>query len=269
MANTTAASASHGTSAKGHQVTVHDKSGKSAGNVELPAVFQTPLRPDIIRKAVQAAQANRRQRYGAAPTAGTRPSVEWPGKGKGMARTPRLRQGNRAAFVPNAFKGRRAHPPESRHYWNEKINTKERHLAIASALAATAVAETVKARGHKVDDKVAFPIIVSDDFPTIAKTSDLAESLGKLGLGADLERAKMGVHVRAGMGKLRGRAYRTPRSILFVTADGKAPAAFNLAGVDVVSARNLGAEDLAPGGDAGRLTVYTQGAIAHIKEAYQ
>lgn len=247
---------------------VHDKSGKASGQVDVPAVFSTPLRPDLIRKAVAAAQANRRQRYGASPTAGTRPSVEWPGKGKGMARTPRLRQGNRAAFVPNAYKGRRAHPPESRHFWTEKINLKERRLAIASALAATAQAELVKGRGHKVDDKVAFPIVVADDFATTAKTAELAESLTKLGLGADLERAKTGVHVRAGMGKLRGRAYRTPRSVLLVTADGNAPAAPNLAGVEVVAARNLSAEDLAPGGDAGRLTVYTQGAIAHIKEAF-
>ncbi len=250
------------------KVNVHDKSGKSAGQVELPSVFATPVRTDLIRKAVAVAQANRRQRYGASPIAGTRPSVEWPGKGKGMARTPRLRQGNRAAFVPNAYKGRRAHPPEARHFWTEKINQKERQLAIASALAATAIADTVKARGHKVADTVAFPIVVSDDFPATAKTSELLESLGKLGLGADLERAKTGVHVRAGMGKLRGRAYRTPRSVLIVTADGKAPAAPNLAGVEVVAARNLSAEDLAPGGDAGRLTVYTQGALAQIKEAF-
>lgn len=250
------------------KISVHDKSGKSAGQVEIPAVFSTPLRTDLIRKAVAVAQANRRQRYGASPVAGVRPSVEWPGKGKGMARTPRLRQGNRAAFVPNAFKGRRAHPPESRHFWNEKINVKERRLAIASALAATAQAEIVKARGHKVDDKVAFPIVVSDDFATTVKTSELAASLASLGLGADLERAKTGVHVRAGMGKLRGRAYRTPRSVLLVTADGNAPAAPNLAGVEVVAARNLSAEDLAPGGDAGRLTVYTQGALAHLKEAF-
>lgn len=250
------------------KISVQDKSGKSAGQVDLPGVFATPVRTDLIRKAVAVAQANRRQRYGASPTAGVRPSVEWPGKGKGMARTPRLRQGNRAAFVPNAFKGRRAHPPESRHFWTEKINDKERRLAIASALAATAQAELVKGRGHKVGDKVAFPIVVSDDFATTAKTSELAESLANIGLGADLERAKSGTHIRAGMGKLRGRAHRTPRSVLLVTADGNAPAAPNLAGVEVVAARNLSAEDLAPGGDAGRLTVYTQGAIAHIKEAF-
>lgn len=250
------------------KVNVHDKSGKAAGQVEVPSVFGSPVRTDLIRKAVSAAQANRRQRYGANPIAGTRQSVEWPGKGKGMARTPRLRGGSRAAFVPNAFKGRRAHPPEARHEWTEKINVKERRLAIASALAATAIADAVKARGHKVADSVAFPIVVSDDFALTVKTSDLAEQLVNLGLGADLERAKMGIHVRAGMGKLRGRAYRTPRSVLLVTVDGKAPAAPNLAGVEVVAARNLSAEDLAPGGDVGRLTVYTQGAIAHIKEAF-
>ena len=151
----------------------------------------------------------------------------------------------------------------------EKINVKERRLAIASALAATAQPELVKARGHRVADNLALPVVVSDDFVAAERTAELATALAAVGVGADLERAKNGVHVRAGMGKLRGRAYRTPRSVLLVTADGKAPAAFNLAGVDVVSAKNVSAEDLAPGGDAGRLTVYTQGAIAQLKEAYQ
>lgn len=251
------------------KVNVYSKDGKSAHKVELPAVFSTVLRPDLIRKAVNVARANRRQRYGAMPVAGERASVEWPGKGRGMARTPRQKQAGAARFVPNAFKGRRAHPPESRHFWTEKINSKERHLAIASALAATAQADVVKARGHRVADGTTLPVIVADDFVVAAKTQDLAEAFGKIGLAGDLERAKSGIHIRAGMGKLRGRAYRTPRSVLLVTVDGKVPSAANLAGVDVVAARNLSAEDLAPGGDAGRLTVYTQGALAHIQEAFK
>ncbi|MEA3190670.1 MAG: large subunit ribosomal protein L4e [Thermoplasmata archaeon] len=249
-------------------VNVYNKEGKAAGHADLPAVFSTPLRTDLIRKAVKVARANRRQRYGAMPVAGERPSVEWPGKGKGMARTPRKKQASDAAFVPNAFKGRRAHPPESRHFWTLRIPRQERQLAIASAIAATANGEAVRARGHKVDAKLAFPVIVSDDAFTAAKTAEVADFLAKIGLGADLERAKTGVHVRAGMGKLRGRRYRTPKSVLIVTADGKADAARNLAGVDVVSAKDLSAEHLAPGGDAGRLTVYTQGALAALKEAY-
>jgi large subunit ribosomal protein L4e len=250
------------------KVTIHNREGKSAGTAELPEVFSTPLRPDLIRKAVQTARANRRQRYGASPVAGERPSVQWVGKGKGQARTPRKKQASDAAFAPNTVKGRRAHPPESRHFWTQKMNTQERRLAIASALAATASAETVQARGHRVDGKLALPVVVADDVLTTEKTSDLADLLGKLGLSEDLARAKDGIHVRAGMGKLRGRRYRTPKSLLFVTADGKAPAAKNLAGVDVVAARNLSAEHLAPGGDAGRLTVYSQGALAAIQEAF-
>ncbi|MCA1810523.1 MAG: 50S ribosomal protein L4 [Halobacteriales archaeon] len=250
------------------KITIHGKDGKAAGTTDLPAVFATPLRTDLIRKAVKVARANRRQRYGASPVAGERPSVEWPGKGKGMARTPRKKQASDAAFVPNAFKGRRAHPPESRHFWTLRIPAQERRLAIASAIAATAASEVVRARGHQVDAKLALPVVVADDAVTTEKTSDLAEFLGALGLAADLTRAKDGVHVRAGMGKLRGRRYRTPKSLLLVTADGKAPAAKNLAGVDVVAAKNLSAEHLAPGGDAGRLTVYTTGALAHLKEAF-
>ena len=250
------------------KVNVYGKDGKASAKVDVPAVFATPLRPDLIRKAVEVARANRRQRYGASPVAGERPSVEWPGKGKGMARTPRLKQGSRSAFVPNAYKGRRAHPPESRHFWDEKMNKKERRLAIASALAATASVDLVKARGHQLSE-VALPVVVADEMFTAKKTQDIADVLGKIGLGADLERAKDGVHVRAGMGKLRGRAYRTPRSVLLVTADGKAPGAHNLAGVDVVAARNLSAEHLAPGGDPGRLTVYTKTALEHLREAYE
>jgi large subunit ribosomal protein L4e len=249
-------------------VNVYNKEGKASGTVELPVVFTTAIRPDLIRKAVNVAQANRRQRYGAMPVAGERASVIWPGKGRGMARTPRQVQGGAARFVPNAYKGRRAHPPESRHFWNEKINSKERHLAIASALAATSRREMVSGRGHRLDEKTVLPVVVSDDFLGARKTADLAEALGKIGLAGDLERAKSGVHVRAGMGKLRGRRYRTPKSVLIVTADGKAPGAGNLAGVDVVAARNLSAEHLAPGGDAGRLTVYTQGALKAIQEAF-
>ena len=54
-----------------------------------------------------------------------------------------------------------------------------------------------------------------------------------------------------------------------MTADGKAPGVKNLTGVDVVSAKSLGAEHLAPGGDYGRLTVFTKGALEQIKEAYE
>ena len=59
---------------------------------------------------------------------------------------------------------------------------------------------------------------------------------------------------------MRGRVHKTPKSVLLVVKEkaGLAQAARNLPGVDVVAVRDLSAEDLAPGGDVGRLTVFTK-----------
>ena len=42
-------------------------------------------------------------------------------------------------------------------------------------------------------------------------------------------------------------------------------AARNLPGVDVVTSKDLCAEDLAPGGDLGRLTIWTKSAIEALE----
>ncbi len=251
------------------KVPVYSKDGKKGGDVELPSVFATEVRADLIRKAVKVSRANRRQRYGSNPVAGERHATASVGKGKGASRVPRLTQGRNAALAPNVVGGRRAHPPSAFKSWVLSMNKKERRLAIAGALAATADGELVAARGHKTEGVQAFPIVVEDSFATIIKSKEISGFLDSIGVTADLTRARDGKHVRAGMGTLRARRYKTPKSVLFVTADGNAPAVRNLTGVDVVAARNLGAEHLAPGGDLGRLTVYTQGALDQIKEAYQ
>jgi large subunit ribosomal protein L4e len=244
------------------KVPTYSKDGKKAGEVELPAVFDTPFRPDLIRKAVKVSRANRRQPYGASPVAGERHSTESIGKGRGMSRVPRLKQGRVAALAPNNVGGRRAHPPQARTDYSSKMNVKERRLAIASALGATARAEIV-------GDLKAFPIVVDDALVGETKTAKAIAALEAIGLGDDLKRAETGRHIRSGMGKLRGRRVRTPRSLLLVTSDGQAPAMRNLSGVDIVAASNLGAEHLAPGGDPGRLTVFTKSALGQIKEAFQ
>ena len=209
------------------KVPVYNKDGKAAGDIELPGVFATPLRTDLIRKAVKVSRANRRQRYGASPVAGERHATASVGKGKGASRVPRLTQGRNAALAPNVVGGRRAHPLQSRKDWSLRMPTKERRLAIAAALGATANADVVKARGHKAAlDQ--FPVVVEDDFAATDKTKDIAAALAAIGLGDDLLRAKEGRHVRAGMGKLRGRKYKTPKSVLFVTAENDGSAVANL-----------------------------------------
>ena len=68
------------------KVPIYSMKGKaSKSSATLPQAFEEPVRLDLIRRAVRAARANRRQAYGASPRAGYRHSVSWPGKGRGMA----------------------------------------------------------------------------------------------------------------------------------------------------------------------------------------
>ena len=90
--------------------------------------------------------------------------------------------------------------------------------------------------------------------------------LEALGLHDDIERAEDGKTVRAGRGKTRGRKYRRPTSILFVTSEEPSRAARNLAGADVTTAAQVNVEDLAPGTHPGRLTVFTESAIEEVAD---
>ena len=246
------------------QATVRDLNGDDAGSIELPAVFSTPFRPDLIQRAVVAAQANRKQAYGADPLAGMRTPAESMGSGRGMSHDPR--QNGVVRRVPHAVSGRRAHPPKVEKEQGKTINKKERQLATRSALAAAADADRVADRGHAFEGDLEFPLVVSDEFEDLQKTQDVLSLLEDLGVAADIERADDGKTVRAGRGTSRGRKYKTPKSILFVTSEEPSKAARNLPGADVVTADNVSAEDLAPGTHAGRLTLFTESAIEEVAD---
>ncbi len=82
-----------------------------------------------------------------------------------MARLPRIHGKTSphlswaVRLVPQAAGGRRAHPPKVERIWSQKINKKERQLAIKSAVAATAVKEIVLKRGHRVQSLSQLPIV--------------------------------------------------------------------------------------------------------------
>jgi len=242
--------------------TVHDLDGGDAGSVELPGVFETPFRPDLIGRAVTVAQANRKQAYGADEFAGMRTPAESFGSGRGLAHVPRSE--NVARRVPNAVSGRRAHPPKAEKDQTKDLNDKERRLAVRSAIAATTDTALVADRGHAFDEDLELPLVVSDEFESLEKTQEALGVLEALGVDVDIERADEGRSVRSGRGKSRGRKYRQPKSILVVTSEELSRAARNLAGVDVATAREVNAEDLAPGAHPGRLTLWTESAVAEV-----
>lgn len=266
------------------KVPVLDEEGKEKRQIHLPLVFAEPVRTDLIARAVQASRANRRQPYGAPAFgvwAGRRHSTEWSGKGKGISRVQRLKGSNRGATSPNNVGGARAHPPRVLQNRGEKINDKERRKARRSALAALARTDLVKARGHQFEGELKTPVIIESRFETLWRRSlDANESEGRsgathalvsvlenIGVGADLSRARDGTHVRAGRGKMRGRRFKVPRSVLLVVENDKeiSRAARNVPGVEVVNPRRLSTESLAPGGTPGRLTVISESALSHIK----
>jgi len=246
------------------QATVRDLNGDDAGSVDLPEVFETHFRPDLIQQAVVAAQANRKQDYGADEYAGLRTPAESMGSGRGMSHDPR--QDGVVKRVPHAVGGRRAHPPKVEKEQGKSINKKERQLATRSALAATADADRVADRGHAFDDDLDLPLVVSDEFEDLVKTQEVVSLLEALGVADDIERADDGKSIRAGQGTTRGRKYQEPKSILCVTSDEPSKAARNLAGADVATAHDVNVEDLAPGTHAGRLTIYTESALAEVAD---
>jgi large subunit ribosomal protein L4e len=247
------------------KVNVYDLNGSLKEKIDLPESFNTPFRPYLIRKSFNILHSNRRQPYGSHKMAGCKHATASVGKGRGRSRVPRLTQGNFAALAPCVVGGRRAHPPKPERDWTEKINKKEKKLAKNSALAATSDKKIVTKRGHKFDDKITLPVIIDDKFEKINKTKDVIEALKKIGVYDDILRSTNGKHIRAGKGKMRGRKYRIPKSILIVsTKDIISLSAKNLLGVDVVKPNDINIEHLAPGGDAGRLTIFTESAIKKL-----
>ncbi len=257
---------------------IYSIDGNVVGEMDLPKVFETPYRPDVIKRTVLSIQTYRYQPYGSDPLAGKRTSAHYHGSrhyrwtmmNREMSRMPRIHGkvgylGWTARFAPHAVKGRRAHPPKVEKVIIERVNKKEKKLALKSAISSTANPELVSKRGHKFKGNL--PIIMDDEFENIKKSKDVFNVLKKIGLENELSRAEK-KKVRAGRGKMRNRTYKKRKGPLIVVSK-KCPlinAAKNIPGIDVIDVRNLNVEMLAPGTHAGRLTIYTKSSIEKLGE---
>jgi large subunit ribosomal protein L4e len=173
-----------------------------------------------------------------------------------------------ARFVPQARKGREAHPPKPNRIFWQSMNNKERILAIKVAIAATSLKDVVAKRGHLINS-IMLPIVVDDSLQEISKSKQLKQFLEKIGLKEELKRVDK-KKIRAGKGKIRGRPYRKRKGILFVVAEDKGivRSAKNLSGADCCLVNNLNAELLAPGTYPGRLTIFSESSIKKLGEIY-
>ena len=249
--------------------------GKSSGKVDIPEVFETAQRPDLIKRMFWIVRSHGTQPQGRDPMAGERTSAEThsPPTGTGRSRIPRVKgsQYSRAGMaggVASIVKGRLPHPPKSEKIIYQRANRKERRLATMSAIAYTADLDAVKARGHDVD-KLSLPLVVSDEVETVAKTSELVSFLEKVELDMELKRVLGGVKRNTGKSRLRGRAYKSKVGPLIVVTNdrGVGKASGGIPGLDVVNVQSLNVLDLAPGGVPGRLTLWTESAVGTLEAA--
>lgn len=248
---------------------IFDLNGKEIESIQLPAVFNYPYRPEVIKKAFVNINTHHFQRQGRYPAAGEMVSAESRNTGLGIARLARAKgegfsRAGQAAGVGGVRKGRLTHPPESWKVTYKKMNKKERILALYSAISCTSNGELITKRGHLIDGVNSFPIVVTNDVEKISKTKTLLELLKVLGLGKDLERVDQAVKKRSGKAKRRGRPARVGKSALIVVGNDECDLLKldnSLPGVTVKRVKDLSILDLAPGAKPVRLTLFSKNSL--------
>jgi large subunit ribosomal protein L4e len=251
------------------KTTLFDSTGKKKSEMELPAVFNTRIREDIVQKYFEAEKLV--QPYAPYSEAGRRHSAsgtishkrhDWKGHyGRGISRVPRKTMWRRGtqffwigAEVSGARGGRRAHPPKGIGK-EKKINKKEIQIAMSSALASTSNKEYIISRYQSISKIDLAPAII-ESLPE--KTKQLKQTLNSI--FPNLEKIIFrNYSTRAGVGKLRGRKYKSNAGILIVTSENEYK---QLKGFDIVPINELSIADLFP---LGRIALFTQKAIGELK----
>ncbi len=252
------------------KATLYSPTGEKKSQVELPKVFETPIREDIVSKYHEAFKWAAKQPYSSAPRAGLRQSAagtishkrhDWKGHyGKGISRAPRKTMWRRGtqfywvgATVPGARGGRKAHAPKG-YIENKKINRKEVKLAFSSAFASTAHLELIKQR-YSTMEKISEAPFVIESLPQ--KTKSLNGVISKIFSNHESLAFKE-KKVRAGKGKSRGRKYKSNAGVLIVVAKDENK---TFKGFNIVPVAEVKISDLYP---LGRLTLYTQKALLEL-----
>ncbi|KAI1614766.1 60S ribosomal protein L4-B [Exophiala viscosa] len=247
----------------------------------LPAVFSSPIRPDIVQAVHTGMAKNKRQPYAVSEKAGEQTSAESWGTGRAVARIPRVSGGGthragQAAFGNMCRAGRMFAPTKVWRKWHQKINLGQKRFATASAIAASSVPALLLARGHRISTVPEVPLVISSkafEGAPLVKTSAAVALLKAVGAGPDVVKVQKSRKLRAGKGKLRNRRHRTRRGPLVVynpETDGKelVRAFRNIPGVETSSVFALNLLQLAPGGHLGRFIIWTSSAFAALDTVY-
>ena len=249
-------------------INILETDGRNKSTITLPAVFETPYRPEVIQRVYNNLNSYTFQRQGRYPAAGQMVSAESRNTGLGIARIARARgegfpRAGQAAGVSSVRHGRLAHPPVSWKNIYKKINKKEKLLALCSAIAATTNSELIKRRGHKIKDEIQLPIVVSNEIESVVKSKDLEKILLNLGLEEDLKRTFIRRNKSFHKNSINRRSALSV--LILVGNDEKIGRLSNsLPGITVKSVKSVSVLDLAPGSKPVRLTIFSENAIQQL-----
>lgn len=257
------------------QVNCYETDGRTIKKtVDLPEVFSIPIRQDLVLTTYALDRMKLRQPYAVSKYAGMQHSAHSWGTGRAIARVPRVsgsgtRRAGQGAFANFCRKGRMAHPTKTHRRWARVVDPNTLKTAEAMAVAASAQTSLVEARGHRVSNVKMLPIIVSDDIAKARKTRDAVKILEGLNMKEELERVKGSKSVRCGKGKMRNRRYTKRKGLLVVHNSAEELRGFkNIEGVDLMHIDALDLLELAPGGMAGRLIVWTESAFEKLDDLF-
>merc|ERR1712159_460981 len=207
-------------------VTVQTATGDdSSKQVELPAVFLAPIRPDIVNFVHTSMNKNKRQAYAVNKDAGMQTAAESWGTGRAVARIPRVPGGGthragQGAFGNMCRGGRMFNPTKTWRKWHRKINVNQRRYAVCSALAASALPSLVMVRGHRISEVAECPLVVDNSVESIDKTQKAVKLLKEVGAFEDVEKSKASRQIRSGKGKMHNRRHVQRRGPLVVFSEG-------------------------------------------------
>jgi len=260
-------------------ISILDACGKAVDSTPLPAVFKSPIRPDIVQAVHTGLNKNKRQPYAVSEKAGHQTSAESWGTGRAVARIPRVAGGGthragQAAFGNQCRSGRMFAPTKVWRKWHVKVPQNQRRFATASAIAASSIPPLVLARGHRIEQIPEIPCVLSTSSLAVKKTREAVALLKSLGAYPDVIKVKKSKKLRAGKGKLRNRRHRQRRGplIVFNPESLESPelvkAFRNIPGVETSSVKALNLLQLAPGGHLGRFVIWTDSAFKALDEVY-
>ncbi|CAI5437632.1 unnamed protein product [Caenorhabditis angaria] len=257
-------------------VTVYDeKYEATSAQLRLPAVFRTPIRPDLVSFIHDQVRRNKRQAHAVGVLAGKQHSAESWGTGRAVARIPRVRGGGthrsgQGAFGNMCRGGHMFAPLKVFRRWHRRVNLAQKRYAVSSAIAASGIPALLQARGHIIDQVAEVPFVVSNKVEGFRKTKEAVAFLRRSHLWADIEKVYASKRNRAGKGKLRNRQHKQKLGpVVIYGQDAECARAFrNIPGVDVLNVERLNLLKLAPGGHLGRLIIWTESAFSKLDAIY-